>query len=121
MSDQADIVRVVPVYVVIPPRVLLLDVAGPLEVLRKANLEQHKLRFDVCYMGQHRPCLVPSVCQWGGWSLCQKPCQMTHWSLFRVLPIFRLETRRSTDPLMRHWKMKSFYGFAGQFAPVCGW
>lgn len=51
MSDQADIVRVVPVYVVIPPRVLLLDVAGPLEVLRKANLEQHKLRFDVCYIG----------------------------------------------------------------------
>ncbi|ABS15331.1 GlxA family transcriptional regulator [Brucella anthropi] len=51
MSDQEDIVRVVPVYVVIPPRVLLLDVAGPLEVLRKANLEQHKVRFDVRYVG----------------------------------------------------------------------
>ncbi|WP_273792654.1 GlxA family transcriptional regulator [Brucella anthropi] len=51
MNDQADIVRLVPVYVVIPPRVLLLDVAGPLEVLRKANLEQHKVRFDVRYIG----------------------------------------------------------------------
>jgi len=51
MSDHADITRIVPVYVVIPPRVLLLDVAGPLEVLRKANLEQHKVRFDVRYVG----------------------------------------------------------------------
>ncbi|MFQ0814831.1 AraC family transcriptional regulator [Brucella anthropi] len=51
MSDHAGIVRVVPVYVVIPPRVLLLDVAGPLEVLRKANLEQDQLRFDVHYIG----------------------------------------------------------------------
>ncbi len=51
MSDHADIVRIIPVYVVIPPRVLLLDVAGPLEVLRKANLEQHKVRFDVHYIG----------------------------------------------------------------------
>ncbi|MCH4539645.1 AraC family transcriptional regulator [Ochrobactrum sp. POC9] len=51
MSDHADITRIVPVYVVIPPRVLLLDVAGPLEVLRKANLEQHKVRFEVHYIG----------------------------------------------------------------------
>ncbi|KAB2658657.1 helix-turn-helix domain-containing protein [Brucella tritici] len=51
MSDHADIVRIIPVYVVIPPRVLLLDVAGPLEVLRKANLEQHKVRFEVHYIG----------------------------------------------------------------------
>lgn len=51
MSDQADIIRSIPVYVVIPPRVLLLDVAGPLEVLRKANLEQHEVRFDVHYIG----------------------------------------------------------------------
>ncbi|NKC50284.1 helix-turn-helix domain-containing protein [Ochrobactrum cytisi] len=51
MSDRADIVRIIPVYVVIPPRVLLLDVAGPLEVLRKSNLEQHKVRFDVHYIG----------------------------------------------------------------------
>lgn len=39
------------VYVVIPPRVLLLDVAGPIEVLRKANLEQDKIRFDLHYIG----------------------------------------------------------------------
>ncbi len=41
----------VPVYVVVPPRVLLLDVAGPIEVLRRANLEQDVLRFAVSYVG----------------------------------------------------------------------
>ena len=46
----------VPVYVVIPPRVLLLDVAGPMEVLRKANLEQDRLRFAVSYIGPAPSC-----------------------------------------------------------------
>jgi transcriptional regulator GlxA family with amidase domain len=41
----------IPVCVVMPPRVLLLDVAGPIEVLRKANLEQSALRFEVRYVG----------------------------------------------------------------------
>jgi transcriptional regulator GlxA family with amidase domain len=40
----------VPVYVVLPPRTLLLNVAGPIEVLRRANLEQTKIRFDVSYV-----------------------------------------------------------------------
>jgi len=40
----------VPVYVVLPPRVLLLDVAGPLEVLRRANQLQSGLQFDVHYV-----------------------------------------------------------------------
>ena len=39
------------VFVLVPPRVLLLDVAGPIEVLRKANLEQDAVRFDVMYVG----------------------------------------------------------------------
>lgn len=39
------------VFVVVPPRVLLLDVAGPIEVLRKTNLEQEAVRFDVIYVG----------------------------------------------------------------------
>jgi transcriptional regulator GlxA family with amidase domain len=43
--------HVVPVYVLVPPRVLLLDAAGPVEVLRKANLEQGGLRFAVSYVG----------------------------------------------------------------------
>jgi transcriptional regulator GlxA family with amidase domain len=43
--------REVPVVVVVPPRVLLLDVAGPIEVLRKANLDQAALRFAVRYVG----------------------------------------------------------------------
>ena len=42
---------IVPVVVVVPPRVLLLDVAGPMEVLRKANSEQSAVRFDVTYAG----------------------------------------------------------------------
>ena len=40
----------VPVIVVVPPHVLLLDVAGPIEVLRKANLEQDRLRFVVTFV-----------------------------------------------------------------------
>jgi transcriptional regulator GlxA family with amidase domain len=46
--------RVIPVFVVLPPRVLLLDVAGPIEVLRKADLEQADVRFDVCFVGPAR-------------------------------------------------------------------
>jgi transcriptional regulator GlxA family with amidase domain len=36
---------------VIPPRLLLLDIAGPLEVLRQANRVQDAVRFDVRYIG----------------------------------------------------------------------
>ena len=39
------------VYAVIPPRLLLLDVAGPLEVLRWANHVQTAVRFEVHYVG----------------------------------------------------------------------
>ncbi|MGE7136405.1 GlxA family transcriptional regulator [Luteibacter sp. NPDC031894] len=46
--------RRIPVYVVLPPRVLLLDVAGPMEVLRKANLEQREVHFEVAYVGPFR-------------------------------------------------------------------
>jgi len=41
--------RRIPVLAVLPPRVLLLDIAGPMEVLRRANIEQHAIRFDVRY------------------------------------------------------------------------
>jgi transcriptional regulator GlxA family with amidase domain len=41
----------IPVYVLLPPRLLLLDVAGPLEVLRRANELQSGLRYDVHYIG----------------------------------------------------------------------
>lgn len=40
----------IPVYVVLPPRVLLLDVAGPLEVLRRANQLQSAVQFEVHYV-----------------------------------------------------------------------
>ncbi len=39
------------VFVVVPPRLLLLDIAGPLEVLRQANRVQTRVRFDVVYVG----------------------------------------------------------------------
>ena len=43
--------RELQVFVVVPPNVLLLDVAGPMEVLRKANLEQQAVRFVAVYVG----------------------------------------------------------------------
>jgi transcriptional regulator GlxA family with amidase domain len=43
--------RVLDVWVVLPERVLLLDIAGPMEVLRRANAEQHTLQFNVHYAG----------------------------------------------------------------------
>jgi len=46
--------RTIPVYVVLPPRTLLLDVAGPLEVLRRANLIQDTVRFEVHYVAARR-------------------------------------------------------------------
>lgn len=46
--------RRIPVYVVIPPRLLLLDVAGPIEVLRWTNHIQTAVQFDVRYVGPSR-------------------------------------------------------------------
>jgi transcriptional regulator GlxA family with amidase domain len=43
--------RKVQVYVILPPQLLLLDLAGPLEVLRRANHVQRGVRFEVRYVG----------------------------------------------------------------------
>jgi transcriptional regulator GlxA family with amidase domain len=43
--------RQITVYVVVPPRLLLLDVAGPIEVLRRANHVQNAAHFEVRYIG----------------------------------------------------------------------
>ncbi|MGN7770080.1 GlxA family transcriptional regulator [Phyllobacterium sp. 22552] len=43
--------RNIDVLVVVPARALLLDIAGPVEVLRKANFEQDVVRFNVRYVG----------------------------------------------------------------------
>lgn len=43
--------RTIPVFVVVPPRALLLDIAGPMEVLRRANLEQAEIHFSASYIG----------------------------------------------------------------------
>ena len=42
--------RQVQVFVVLPPRLTLLDIAGPMEVLRRANIEQKEVRFVVHYV-----------------------------------------------------------------------
>ena len=41
--------RRIDVTVIVPPRALLLDIAGPIEVLRRANLEQNEVVFGVRY------------------------------------------------------------------------
>lgn len=46
--------RSIPIFAVVPPRLLLLDVAGPLEVLRRANIEQQNVRFEVRHVGPDR-------------------------------------------------------------------
>src|SRR5947209_9137262 len=50
VSDPGE-VRRIPVFVVVPPRLLLLDIAGPLEVLRQANRVQSSVVFEVRYIG----------------------------------------------------------------------
>jgi len=50
-ASDPDAVRRIPVFVVVPPRLLLLDIAGPLEVLRQANRLQSSVRFEVRYIG----------------------------------------------------------------------
>jgi transcriptional regulator GlxA family with amidase domain len=50
-ASGSDRVRRIPVFVVVPPRLLLLDIAGPLEVLRQANRVQSSVRFEVRYVG----------------------------------------------------------------------
>src|SRR5258708_7401534 len=49
-SQEARYMRRIQVYVVLPPRLMLLDIAGALEVLRRANREQSNVRFDVEYV-----------------------------------------------------------------------
>jgi transcriptional regulator GlxA family with amidase domain len=51
MKLDSAIPRLAEVWVVLPERLLLLDIAGPLEVLRRANVEQHSLQFVVHYIG----------------------------------------------------------------------
>lgn len=52
--------RLIPIRVLLPPRCLLLDVAGPLEVLRRANIEQSAVRFEVRCIAV-RPQLTSSI------------------------------------------------------------
>lgn len=44
-------VRRIPVIVVVPSRPVMFDIAGPIEVLRTANLCQEDVRFEVRYVG----------------------------------------------------------------------
>jgi transcriptional regulator GlxA family with amidase domain len=51
MKPSREVAKEIRVFVVVPPNVLLLDVAGPMEVLRKANLEQQAVRFVATDVG----------------------------------------------------------------------
>jgi transcriptional regulator GlxA family with amidase domain len=51
LASGPDEVRRIPVFVIVPPRLLLLDIAGPIEVLRQANRIQSSVRFEVRYIG----------------------------------------------------------------------
>ena len=42
--------RIIPFYTLVPPHALLLDIAGPLEVIRYANAEQRDIHFDCRYI-----------------------------------------------------------------------
>jgi transcriptional regulator GlxA family with amidase domain len=46
--------REIPVVVVLPPRISLLDLGGPVEILRRANFEQEAIHFNVRYVGVTR-------------------------------------------------------------------
>ena len=59
-GSDSDEVRRIPVFVVVPPRLLLLDIAGPLEVLRQANRVQDSVRFEAHYVGP-TPSLQTSI------------------------------------------------------------
>ncbi len=45
--------RTIPFYTLVPPHALLLDIAGPLEVIRYANAEQRDVHFDCRYIAEH--------------------------------------------------------------------
>jgi transcriptional regulator GlxA family with amidase domain len=51
MKPSQPVAREISIFAVVPPNVLLLDLAGPMEVLRKANLEQQAVRFVAAYVG----------------------------------------------------------------------
>jgi transcriptional regulator GlxA family with amidase domain len=56
----ANAPRHLPVYVVLAPQTMMLDVAGPLDVLRYANILQERVFFDVRYVGP-APSVLTSV------------------------------------------------------------
>jgi transcriptional regulator GlxA family with amidase domain len=61
--------RTLDVWLVLPQRVLLLDIAGPMEVLRRANIEQNAIRFNVHYVGSSARAISSVGIPLGGISL----------------------------------------------------
>jgi transcriptional regulator GlxA family with amidase domain len=51
-NGTGDTPEIIPVYTLVPPDALLIDIAGPLEVLRYANKQQTSVRFDCHYIAQ---------------------------------------------------------------------
>ena len=74
-----QVAREVPVFVVVPPNVLLLDVAGPMEVLRKANLEQDAVRFVAAMSGRPQSLAARSACRSRVSRRCPSGFPMARW------------------------------------------
>ncbi|MBB3455348.1 transcriptional regulator GlxA family with amidase domain [Rhizobium sp. BK313] len=60
MNQTDRHLRAIPVYVLLPPYTLLMDVAGPVEVLRRANIEQEDILFDYRFIAA-RPTQTTSI------------------------------------------------------------
>ena len=56
----AKATRVIALYVVVPPRLLMLDIAGPIDAIRRANIEQSAVRFEVVHVAP-RPAVMTSI------------------------------------------------------------
>ncbi len=91
----------VPVYVVLPPRTLLLDVAGPLEVLRKANFEQNRLRFAAHYIGASASVTVRSGSALPASRRCRNGFRMVPWSSSPAAPAISWRRRTGRAPRTR--------------------
>ncbi|KJX89827.1 AraC family transcriptional regulator [Agrobacterium tumefaciens] len=67
--------RVIPFYTLVPPHALLLDIAGPLQVIRYANNEQNDV-FSTAATSQHRKSSSPrSALAFAGLKHCLPPCR----------------------------------------------
>lgn len=71
----------VPVLFVLLPNVLMLDLAGPAEVLRLAAQSEDPaaLDFDLQYVSPVPSCKPRLACRWPAWRLCRQAWRPARW------------------------------------------